>query len=81
MEQADGTFDKLKKIVAEQLAVNEEDVKPESFIREDLGADSLDSVELVMAIEEAFDVEIPDELAEKIDTIQHIMDHLTALGK
>lgn len=62
-------FEKVKTIVVEQLAVNIEDVKPESSFANDLGADSLDTVELVMALEEAFDIEIPDEAAEQIDTV------------
>ena len=57
---------RVKKIIVEQLGVKEEDVKPEASFVEDLGADSLDTVELVMALEEEFDIEIPDEEAEKI---------------
>lgn len=79
MDQAQ--FEKVKKIVAEQLGVAEENIKPESSIFKDLGADSLDSVELVMAIEEEFNIEIPDEVAEKIETVQHIMDRLGDLDK
>ena len=60
----------VKKIVAEQLGVNEAEVKNESSFQDDLGADSLDTVELVMALEEAFGCEIPDEDAEKITTVQ-----------
>ncbi len=63
------TFDKVKKVVAEQLDVSEEEVTPEASFVEDLGADSLDVVELVMALEEEFDIEIPDEDAEKIATV------------
>ena len=59
---------RVKKIVAEQLGVNEADVKNESSFVNDLGADSLDTVELVMALEEEFETEIPDEFAEKITT-------------
>ncbi len=62
--------ERVKKIVAEQLGVKEEDVKPEASFVEDLGADSLDTVELVMALEEEFETEIPDEEAEKITTVQ-----------
>jgi len=62
-------FDKVKAIVLEQLDVKDEDVKPEANFANDLGADSLDTVELVMALEEEFEVEIPDEEAEKIDTV------------
>lgn len=61
--------ERVKKIVAEQLGVKEEDVKPEASFVEDLGADSLDTVELVMALEEEFETEIPDEEAEKITTV------------
>ncbi len=61
--------DRVKKIIVEQLGVEEEDVTPEASFVEDLGADSLDTVELVMAFEEEFDIEIPDEEAEKILTV------------
>lgn len=63
-------FEKVKKIVSEQLSVDEADVKPEASFANDLGADSLDTVELVMALEEEFDIEIPDEAAEGIATVQ-----------
>ena len=62
--------ERVKKIVAEQLGVKEEEVKNEASFVEDLGADSLDTVELVMALEEEFETEIPDEEAEKITTVQ-----------
>jgi acyl carrier protein len=62
-------FEKVRSIVAEQLSVDAETVKPESNCQTDLGADSLDTVELVMALEEAFDIEIPDEAAEGITTV------------
>ena len=62
-------FEKVRGIVAEQLSVDAADVKPESNFQNDLGADSLDTVELVMALEEAFDIEIPDEDAEGILTV------------
>ncbi|MEO1428455.1 MAG: acyl carrier protein [Cyanobacteria bacterium J06633_8] len=75
MSQSD-IFEKVKKIVAEQLGVKEEEVKPTSSFVEDLGADSLDTVELVMALEEEFDIEIPDEAAEKIATVQAAVDHI-----
>ena len=61
--------DKVKDIIAEQLGVKEEEIKPESSFVDDLGADSLDTVEVVMALEEEFGVEIPDEDAEKITTV------------
>jgi acyl carrier protein len=62
-------FDKVRGIVAEQLSVDAAEVKPDSNFQNDLGADSLDTVELVMALEEAFDIEIPDEDAEGIITV------------
>ncbi|MFO2465796.1 acyl carrier protein [Pseudomonas sp. 15FMM2] len=70
--------ERVKKIVAEQLGVKEEDVKNEASFVEDLGADSLDTVELVMALEEEFETEIPDEEAEKITTVQAAIDYVTA---
>ena len=71
-------IERVKKIVAEQLGVNEEDVKDNSSFVEDLGADSLDTVELVMALEEEFGCEIPDEEAEKITTVQQAVDYINA---
>lgn len=67
---------RIKKIVAEQLGVKEEEVKNESSFVNDLGADSLDTVELVMALEEEFECEIPDEQAEKINTVQEAIDYV-----
>lgn len=67
---------RVKKIVAEQLGANEADVKSASSFVDDLGADSLDTVELVMALEEEFDCEIPDEEAEKITTVQLAVDYI-----
>ena len=69
---------RIKKIVAEQLGVNEAEVKNDSSFVNDLGADSLDTVELVMALEEEFECEIPDEQAEKINTVQEAIDYVTA---
>ena len=69
---------KIKSIVAEQLGVAIEEVKNESSFQDDLGADSLDVVELVMALEEAFGCEIPDEEAEKITTVQAAIDYVNA---
>ncbi|OGV71333.1 MAG: acyl carrier protein [Methylophilales bacterium RIFCSPHIGHO2_02_FULL_57_10] len=69
---------RVKKIVTEQLGANEADVKNASSFVDDLGADSLDTVELVMALEEEFDCEIPDEEAEKITTVQQAIDYVTA---
>ena len=67
---------KVKKIISEQLGVPESDVKPEASFVNDLGADSLDTVELVMALEEEFGVEIPDEDAEKIATVGDAVSYL-----
>lgn len=75
MSQAE-IFDKVKKIVADQLSVDAETVTPQSNFANDLGADSLDTVELVMALEEEFDIEIPDEAAEKITTVQEAVDYI-----
>lgn len=72
---------KVKKIISEQLGVPEGDVKLESSFVNDLGADSLDTVELVMALEEEFGVEIPDEDAEKIATVQNAIDYIKAKAK
>lgn len=66
---------RVKKIVAEQLGVTREDIKMESSFVDDLGADSLDTVELVMALEDEFEMEIPDEEAEKITTVQQAIDY------
>ncbi|MFN3884500.1 MAG: acyl carrier protein [Rhodocyclaceae bacterium] len=73
----DNIEQRVKKIVAEQLGVNEADIKNESSFVDDLGADSLDTVELVMALEEEFECEIPDEEAEKITTVQQAVDYVT----
>ena len=67
---------RVKKIVAEQLGVNEAEVKNESSFVDDLGADSLDTVELVMALEEEFECEIPDEDAEKSNSVQQAIDYV-----
>ena len=72
---------RVKKIVAEQLGVNEADIKNESSFVDDLGADSLDTVELVMALEEEFECEIPDDEAEKITTVQQAKDYVSAHKK
>lgn len=67
---------RVRKIVAEQLGVNEADIKNESSFVDDLGADSLDTVELVMALEEEFECEIPDDDAEKITNVQQAIDYI-----
>ena len=69
--------DKIKKIVADHLGIEEEKVTEEASFIDDLGADSLDTVELVMAIEEAFNIEIPDETAEKISNLQQAVDFIS----
>ena len=68
--------ERVKKIIAEQLGVEEDEVVPEASFVEDLGADSLDTVELVMALEEEFEIEIPDEDAEKILTVGKALDYI-----
>jgi len=68
--------ERVRKIIAEQLGVEEEEVTPEASFVEDLGADSLDTVELVMALEEEFSIEIPDEDAEKILTVGKALDYI-----
>ena len=77
----DNIVERVKMIVAEQLGVNEADIKNESSFVDDLGADSLDTVELVMALEEEFECEIPDEQAEKITTVQQAVDFILANKK
>ena len=74
-------FEEVKKVVVEQLGVSESEVTREASFVDDLGADSLDTVELVMALEEAFGMEIPDEDAEKIKTIGDTISYVTAHGK
>jgi acyl carrier protein len=69
-------FAQVKKIVTEQLEVEADKITPQASFAEDLGADSLDIVELVMALEENFDIEIPDEAAEKITTVQEAVDYI-----
>ena len=77
----DSVEQRVKKIVAEQLGVNEAEIKNESAFVDDLGADSLDTVELVMALEEEFETEIPDEEAEKITTVKQAIDYITSHQK
>ena len=71
-------FERVKKVVVEQLGVEEDEVVPSASYADDLGADSLDTVELVMALEEEFETEIPDEEAEKITTVQQAVDYVNA---
>jgi acyl carrier protein len=73
--------EKVKQIVVEQLGVDEAEVTPSASFVDDLGADSLDTVELVMAFEEAFDIEIPDEDAEKIRTVKDAIDYIDKHAK
>ncbi len=70
--------ERVKQIVVEQLGVSEEEVKEAASFVDDLGADSLDTVELVMALEEEFECEIPDEAAEKITTVKQAIDYVNA---
>jgi acyl carrier protein len=70
------TFDRVKKVVVDQLDVNEDEVTPTASFVDDLGADSLDTVELIMAFEEEFDIEIPDEDAEKISTVGDAVNYI-----
>ncbi len=73
--------EKIKQIIVDQLGVDPADVTESASFVDDLGADSLDRVELVMAFEEAFDVEIPDENAEKISTVQNVIDYVQKHSK
>ena len=73
--------DRVNQIIVEQLGVDEAEVTPNASFVDDLGADSLDTVELVMAFEEAFEIEIPDEDAEKIRTVQNAIDYINAHAK
>ena len=70
--------DRVKKIIVDQLGVEEETVTPEASFVDDLGADSLDTVELVLALEEAFHIEIPDEDPERIKTVKDAVDYITS---
>ena len=77
----DNIEQQVKKVVAEQLSINEADIKNESAFISDLGADSLDTVELVMALEDTFGIEIPDDQQEKIQTVQDAIDFIEAHKK
>ena len=70
--------DQVRAIIAEQLGAKADEIKNDASFVDDLGADSLDTVELVMALEEEFETEIPDEEAEKITTVQHAIDYINA---
>ncbi|WP_209122419.1 acyl carrier protein [Alkalihalobacillus sp. BA299] len=70
------TLDRITKIIVDRLGVEEAEVKPESSFKDDLGADSLDVVELVMELEDEFDLEISDEEAEKISTVQDVVNYI-----
>ncbi|MDZ4661866.1 MAG: acyl carrier protein [Pseudomonadota bacterium] len=72
---------KIKDIIVEQLGVDAERIKPEASFIDDLGADSLDIVELIMAMEEEFDIEIPDEDAERLKTVSDVVKYLSGKGK
>ncbi len=74
-------FTKIKELIVEQLGVEADKVKPEASFIDDLGADSLDIVELIMAIEEEFDLEVPDEEAEKLKTVQDVISYLESKDK
>jgi acyl carrier protein len=80
MSPATATFDKVKKIIVEQLGVEESEVTLEASITDDLGADSLDQVELVMAFETEFNIDIPDEEAEKIKTVGDAVAKIDAMS-
>ncbi len=73
--------ERVKKIIVEQLGVDAAEVTPQAHFVNDLGADSLDTVELVMALEEEFDIEIPDEQAEKIQTVSEAIEHIKGNAK
>lgn len=76
MSAKDAIFDKVKAIIVDQLGVEEDEVSPESSFIEDLGADSLDIVELIMALEEEFEIEVPDEDAEKLTTVADAVNYI-----
>ena len=80
MKKNETMFEKMKEIIAEQLSVDADSITPESSFKEDLGADSLDLFELVMALEDEYSVEIPSEDLEKMTTVQNVMDYLKAKG-
>ena len=73
---ASAVYDRVKKVIVEQLSVDEGEITPEANFQQDLGADSLDAVELIMAFEEEFGTEIPDEEAEKLQTVQDAVSYI-----
>ncbi len=75
------TFERVRKVLVEQIDVSEDEVVPSASIVDDLKADSLDVVEIIMGLEEEFDIEIPDDEAEKIKTVQDIIDHVETKSK
>lgn len=80
MANKENVFEKVRAIIVDQLGVEEEEVKLESSFIEDLGADSLDIVELIMALEEEFEIEVPDEDAEKLTTVGAAVEYIKAHG-
>ncbi len=73
-------LEKLKELVAQQLGIDEADIKPESNFKDDLNADSLDLFELIMSLEEEYSIEIPSEDLEKLTTVQTVIEYLSAKG-
>lgn len=78
MKVADALFEQIRELIADRLGVEVDKVTPEASFKDDLGADSLDLVELVMELEDEFDLEISDEDAEKINTVQDVLDYIKA---
>ena len=74
-------FDKVKEIISRELNIDSSKVTPEAHLEKDLGADSLDAVEVIMALEDEFDVEISDDAAQNIKTVKDIVSHIEELGK
>ena len=81
METVKQIVEKVKQIIREQLGVENDEITPTASFVDDLGADSLDTVELVMALEEAFNIEIPDNDAEKMKTVQDVIDYIEKHSK
>lgn len=78
MREVDNIFDTVRDIIADQLSIEPDKIEMDSTFIDDLGADSLDVVELIMSLEEEFDMEIPDEEAEKIDTVGDVVNYINA---